>query len=78
MKPYVIDGFPIERVGTYRLVAIFQHGPIKTIATSDDPAEARTAEHTVARNPEVIRRIELHDSGGPIETIWDADKEHMT
>lgn len=74
LRAYVIDGFEIElidpRPATYQLVATMMNGREVVIGESDNPAEARTYESRVARNPAVVKRIELRDKESSIDAIW--------
>lgn len=56
----------------YRLLVHWQDGRTTVQAQGHNPVEVRRAEAQVSRNPRAIRRIELHDSGGCVDAIWDA------
>lgn len=54
----------------YTLVAIFVQGHEIHVQSGHNPMEVRAAAERVSRNPKVIRRIELRDLTGVLETIW--------
>lgn len=73
-EPYIIDGIKIERVRaspTFKLIVYFTFGKILVQAQCYMPSHVRAAHDQVARNPKVIKRIEMHDHEGCIDTIWD-------
>jgi hypothetical protein len=55
----------------YRIIIFWKDGRRTTAAESHAPT-ALAGAPMVARNARVIRRIELHDLTGSLETIWDA------
>ncbi len=55
----------------YSLVAIKTFGEEHIQRQGHNPSEVRAAHLNISRNPKVIRRIELRDHEGPIETVWD-------
>lgn len=74
-RTFRVMGFDIpeyrsEPDGPYSLVVIWNDGRETIQARGHSPMGVREAESTIARNPRVISRIELRDSGGLLETIW--------
>ena len=54
-------------------VVFWQDGRATRHGASHNPVDAEDyAFDHVARDPRVIRRIEVHDHEGCVETIWDA------
>lgn len=76
LRTYMIDGFEIElidhRSRAFQLVATMMNGREVVIGESEDPVEAYSYESRVARNPAVVKRIELRDRESSIDAIWDA------
>ena len=62
----------------YTLVAVFTHGHEVPVKSGHCPVEVREAERRVARNPQAIKRIELRDLDGCLETIWANDWEKLS
>lgn len=59
----------------YSVVVFWQDGRRTIAAESHSPPELAGAP-MVARNPAAIRRIEIHDLHGSLETVWDANWEN--
>lgn len=57
----------------YSLIVFWQDGRREIVAEGHDPPAVSRQERTIARNAAVIRRIELHDLTGCLETLWAAD-----
>lgn len=65
----------MENRPPYRVIVTWQNGTRTIVAESPNPTELAGAP-TVSRNPRVIKRIEIHDLTGPLETVWDASWEN--
>ena len=61
--------------GPYRLLCHWQDGRVTVEAQGHNPVEVADAEFRIARNVSIIRRIELHDNIGCLESLWDASWE---
>ena len=55
----------------YSVIVYWRDGRMEVVARSHNPCVLAEAP-TVARNPAAIRRIEMHDLTGCLETVWDA------
>lgn len=62
----------IPSPGPYFLRIYYRDGRMEDAQRSDVPSETYFAHNGYSKSLNgIIRRIEIHDSGGPLETIWD-------